>query len=351
MGTRVLAWPAFKPDTGNPYTALLSGALERRGALVDEFSPGRLLRGRYDVWHLHWPERLANEGHPLRRVLAFAALVAVARARRVRVVWTVHNVEGHGRARRPRLERGLMRFLSRRLDGIVALSGAGAGEARRRYPALDRAPVVVVPHGHYVGSYPNAVSPTDSRTLLGLSAGDRVVAFVGRIRPDKGVERLIHEFRGLDDAGARLVVAGRPATAELGLAVETAAAGDGRIQLHLDEVADEELQVFLNAADLVVLPYERLLESGIALLALSFGRPVLVPASPTMRDLGAQVESDNDSHDPVRLFEGPLTARDLADALAAPAVDREALIARVRRVHDWDAIAERTLMLYAEAAR
>ena len=37
-------------------------------------------------------------------------------------------------------ERGLMRWLSTRLDGIVALAGAGVGAARRRYPALENAP-------------------------------------------------------------------------------------------------------------------------------------------------------------------------------------------------------------------
>src|SRR4051812_16594071 len=105
MGTRVLAWPAFKPETGNPYSALLAGALERRGASVDEFSPARALRGRYDVWHLHWPERAASR---LVRVLVFGALVLVARSRRTRVVWTVHNLDGHF-SRHARLERGLMR--------------------------------------------------------------------------------------------------------------------------------------------------------------------------------------------------------------------------------------------------
>src|SRR5436305_14721634 len=100
MGTRVLAWPAFKPETGNPYNALLAGALEKRGAQVEEFTPARLLRGRYDIWHLHWPERAANR---LLRVAIFAVLVLVARARKTRVVWTVHNLDGHF-TRRPRVE-------------------------------------------------------------------------------------------------------------------------------------------------------------------------------------------------------------------------------------------------------
>jgi beta-1,4-mannosyltransferase len=341
MGTRVLAWPASKPETGNPYTALLAGALERRGASVDEFSPGRLVRGRYDVWHLHWPERVANR---LLRVPVFVALVLLARARRMRLVWTVHNLEGHA-CRHPRVERGLMRWLSHRIDGIVALSAAGAGLAQRRYPALDAAPSVVVPHGHYVGRYRNSIRREVARFLLQLAPNDRVVGFVGRIEPYKGVDRLVREFTQLPDQDVRLVVAGQVATPQLRESIEEAAAGDGRIRLFLDEVTDEELQVFLNAADLVALPYERILNSGSALLALSFGRPVLVPATGAMVDLQQQLGDDA-----VRLFEGRLSADGLAAALSRPAPATDELIARVREAHDWDAIAEQTLSLYEETA-
>src|SRR6185369_15633402 len=80
VGTRVLASPAYTPEaSGHPYDALLCSALERHGARVDEFTPWRVLRGGYDVWHLHRPERVANERRPLRRALAFVALVAIAR--------------------------------------------------------------------------------------------------------------------------------------------------------------------------------------------------------------------------------------------------------------------------------
>jgi glycosyltransferase involved in cell wall biosynthesis len=339
MGTRVLAWPAFKPETGNPYSALLAGALERHGASVDEFTPGRLIRGRYDVWHLHWPERVANR---LLRVPVFFALVLLARTRRTRLVWTVHNLDGHF-TRRPRVERRVMTWLSARLDGIVGLSGAGVGAARRLYPALETAPAVVVPHGHYIGRYPNEVSRVDARASLGLAVDDRVLAFVGRIREDKGVERLVREFRFVEDRRARLVVAGRPSSPELALALRTAAAGDERVVLHLREIADDELQVFLNSADVVALPYERILESGTALLALSFGRPVLVPDTLSMRDLRTQIGADA-----VRLFGETL---ELENALSGPRVDPASLIARVRERHDWDAIAERTLTLYAEASK
>jgi len=345
VATRVLGWPAFKPETGNPYNGLLYRALERHGARVEEFSPLRLLRGRYDVWHIHWPERIAHRSAALARLTLFGTLVVWARLRGTRIVWTVHNLEGHGH-RHPELERRFMSWFARRLDAVLCASEAGVVAAVERFPTLRSKPAAIVPLGHYAGHYPNEISRADARVLLGLVESDRVVTFVGRINPYKNVCRLVDEFRWLDEPDARLVVAGRPDSSTLLRAIAKGAAGDERILLRLDDVADDELQVVLNAADLVVLPYERILNSGAALLALSFGRPVLVPDTGSMADLQAELGADA-----VRLYHGGLRTEHLRKALAAPTPDPAGVIARLREAHDWDAIADRTLSLYAEAAR
>lgn len=342
---RVLGWPAFKPETGNPYNALLSAALERRGARVDEFSPRRLLRTQYDVWHIHWPERLAHSSVALLRVAVFGLLVLWARLRGTRIVWTVHNLEGHA-ARRPRLERGLRHWLARRLDGTIALSESGARAAIERYPALRSRARAVVPHGHYIGCYPNDIGREEARAALGIRPEERAVVFVGRIAPYKNVDGLVHEFRGLDHPAARLVIAGRPATDNLRAAIEAAASTDPRIQLHLREIEDDELQLFLNAADLVALPFLRILNSASALLALSFGRPVLVPRNGATCDLVGELGAAA-----VRTYAEPFSAAHLSEALCMPAPDPGKLLGRLRTLHDWDAIAERTLRLYREASR
>jgi glycosyltransferase involved in cell wall biosynthesis len=155
----------------------------------------------------------------------------------------------------------------------------------------------------------------------------------------------VREFGRLDDPRARLVVAGKPATAELRTAIETAAARDPRVQLHLREIEDGELQIFLNAADVVVLPYDRILNSGSALLGLSFGRPVLVPGIGAMDELRSEIGAAA-----VHTFEPPLAAGHLRAALDAAVPDPVALIERLRVHQDWDGIAERTLALYRMAA-
>ncbi|MDY7008651.1 MAG: hypothetical protein SWX82_33215 [Cyanobacteriota bacterium] len=53
---------------------------------------------------------------------------------------------------------------------------------------------------------------------------------------------------------------------------------DSRIKLKFGFVPDKKLQEYFRAANFVVLPFKDILNSGNALLALSFDCPVLVSA-------------------------------------------------------------------------
>lgn len=313
---RVLAWPADANRTGNPYNALLAGTLRDLGVVVDEFTPRRLLRGGYDVWHAHWPDGALGRGSAARAVAGAAAvlaLAAAARARGTRVVWTVHNLRAHD-GPHPRVERAFWRGWARAVDGSLHLGASACAAALAAFPALRAAPSFVVPHPHYRGAYGPPVARADARARLGLPADARVAVYLGHIRPYKAVPALVAAFRGVADPAARLVVAGRPATAALGRAVAEAAEGDARVVLRLDVVPEADVPLVLGAADVVALPYAEVLNSGAALLALSLDRPVLVPEIGAMADLRADVGPEW-----VHLAPVPLTPAALAAALEAAA--------------------------------
>ena len=84
------------------------------------------------------------------------------------------------------------------------------------------------------------------------------------------------------------------------------------MHLHLRSVPVEDVQAHFAAADLVVLPYRKTLNSAVALLALSFDRPVLVPNAGSMAELQREVGAEW-----VLIYEGSegaLTGNDLRDA-------------------------------------
>lgn len=258
------------------------------------FSWRAALFGRYDVVHVHWPELMVRDRRPLRRLVkrrAMDALLLRLALLRTPLVWTTHNLAPHeswSAAERQSLAR-----FTRGVDLAVRLNPT------TEVPA--GLPAVTILHGHYkdrFAGYPAAaVEP------------GRVLYF-GIIRPYKGVDTLITAFRGLPGAGLRLRVVGDPHPGQREL-VEEAERADERIGSRLAYVDDATLVDEVHRAQLVVLPYkEKMHNSGSVLVALSLGRPVLVPASPTNEALAREVGPGW-----VHQYAGELTPQVLADAL------------------------------------
>ncbi len=255
---RVLAWPGLRARSVNPYTRLLYTHLASLGVQVEEFTVARAFRGGYDVLHVHWPEKaLIAESGVMRAAGAAAALAILGAAHfhGARVIWTAHNAEPH-ESRHPRLERWFWEAFVRRVDAVIHLSSAGQHAVEARYPALAALPHAAVPHGHYRGAYPDTMSRDDARAALAIPEEARVVAYLGLIRPYKNVPHLVRTLRALrSDVGqVILLVAGAPHPPALAAEVRAAAEGDPRVRLRLENVPKEEVQRYLRAADLVVLP-------------------------------------------------------------------------------------------------
>ena len=89
---------------------------------------------------------------------------------------------------------------------------------------------------------------------------------------------MIDAFIGLHDPQADLIIAGDADLPDYRVRLENIAGEHPAIHLISDHIPDEELQVYFNAADACVLPYRRATTSGAALLAFSFGKPIVAPA-------------------------------------------------------------------------
>ena len=347
MSLRVLAWPAFDNTTGNPYNRLLYEAMEAEHVAVDEFTPRRALTGRYDIWHMHWPDDLLSirdKQAALARVAGLLALMAWTRLRGTRIVWTVHDLGPH-ESYHPVLERWFWRLFLPQVDGFISLSRHGKRMAERVFPPLQDVPGFVVAHGHYRAAYPNEMNQAEARAALDLDSEAPVMLYVGRIRRYKNVPHLVRTFRQLDRRDVRLLVVGNPASSTLRSEIETAADSDGRLRLALRFIADGAMQLYLNAADLVVLPYQDILHSGSALLALSFDRPVLVPDRGAMNELQAQVGEDW-----VRTYEAPLTPEAMQEGLQWAAETSRADRAPLNAL-EWPVLARQTVNAYESVLR
>ena len=129
----------------------------------------------------------------------------------------------------------------------------------------------VIPHGSYNEFIPTLPPLKDSGTLQLL--------FFGQIKEVKGLDILLEALALARKKGAnvRLTIAGRPwhsdwqkyekIILEQGL--------DENVQLHLGYIPNEKMETFFNNAHMVVLPYRRIYQSGVLLLAMSYGKPCI----------------------------------------------------------------------------
>jgi glycosyltransferase involved in cell wall biosynthesis len=341
---KVIAWPA---GGANPYNGLLYAHLNALGVAVSDFSPLALLRSSGAIWHLHWPERMLNRPSVTAAALRAAALLllgAVARLRKTRLIWTVHNLRPH-EYDHPWIGRWFWPAFTRLLSGFIVLTPRGKQLIEQRHPQLRRTPGYIIPHGHYRGAYPDTVSSAEARAALNLPIDAPVATFIGQIRPYKNVVHLAHVFRQMPGAGTRLVIAGQPGDEPLRDRLLHAASQDPRILLYPEFVPEDAVQLYLRAADLVVLPFTEILNSGSAMLALSFDRPILVPRKGAMAELEHELGVDW-----VRAYDGELTPSTLADALTE-ARGRPPRRCEALARFDWEPLAERTLEAFQMALR
>src|SRR5690606_10353846 len=135
------------------------------------------------------------------------------------------------------------------------------------------------------------------------------------LRPYKNVLNLMRVFSEMEHRNARLFIAGAAVPREFASDVIRESRRDPRIRVDTHAIAGNDVQLYMNAADLVVIPFASILNSGSVLLALSFGVPVLVPRTASMPEI-----RDMAGPDIVHLYDGELTPSHLASALDAARV-------------------------------
>jgi beta-1,4-mannosyltransferase len=277
--------------------------------------------------HLHWMNRVvgdsSDEVDARARLAAFDATLDAFVAAGGKVVWTAHNVLPHD-ARWPELDLELRRSIVAHASAIHVLSAGTAAAIGGSYelPA-DR--TFHVPHPSYLGAYERTISRDEARFRLGIDADEMVYVMVGAIRPYKGLEVLLEAFDGLTDLPGpprRLVIAGYPARERRVTELLEACDVRPRVLLHARKIPPDEMQVFMEAGDVAVLPHLAVLNSGVLLLALTFGLPVVAPDAPGVVEVATPaVRRTFTAGDPASL-RAALVA---ADQMGTPEVRAEAL--------------------------
>ncbi len=146
---------------------------------------------------------------------------------------------------------------------------------------LASAKISIVPFG-INNTVPNtSLSSDEAKQQLGLSESDKAILFFGNIAPYKGLEYLIAAFAKLaaEERDLRLIIAGRPKGPpdywqRIQKAIEDQGIHDRIIQW-IQYIPDDQIESYFKAADVLVLPYTHIFQSGVLFLGYAFGLPAI----------------------------------------------------------------------------
>jgi glycosyltransferase involved in cell wall biosynthesis len=276
--------------------------------------------------------------------------VLLARILMRKVVLTAHDVESFLEG----LEvRALSRFIYRLAHRVIAHNQVSKKELIERIGLVPEV-IEVIPHGNYLHANRPMPSQAESRRVLDIPEQAKVLLLFGQIKEVKGLDLLIDAMPTVlkHHPDAVLLIAGRPWKNDFSIyekSMERQSIRD-RCITHIRYIHDEEVPFYYGASDVVVLPYRRIYQSGVLLMAMSYGMPVIASDLEGMKEIirdgenGLLFRSEDDEDLAARMREilsDPSRAASLGNAA------RE----YVRRHHDWDFIGIQTKLLYDKLLR
>lgn len=309
----------------------------------------RFLRGS-----LHALPQARSSGHQLAHFHFFHVgplelfNVWLARLLGLGVVITAHDVEA--------FKEGLsiplfVRWAYRAAHRVIAHSEIAKRELIQELH-IDPAKIEVIFHGNYLSSVQAGITHQMARAHFGLKPEQRVLLFFGQIKDVKGLDVLLKGFAlaRIADPSLHLLIGGRVWKTDFSVYQELIDRHGLApfCTLHLRYIPDGEVPYFYRCADLVVLPYLRIYQSGVVLMAMSYGTPVLVS------DIEGMLEAVDDedtgfvfkSQDPQHL------AQRLVEVFATPGHAARMGQAGLRQVclhNDWGLLGVQTLACYQRA--
>ena len=169
----------------------------------------------------------------------------------------------------------LTNYFIQRIDGLIAMSKSVLTDGQSFRKDL---PVGYCPHPIF-DNYGQRLSFETAKEKLNLDVNTNYLLFFGFIRDYKGLDLLLNAFADtrLRKFPVKLLVAGEYySSPEPYLELIKKNGLEDLIELRTDFIADEEVNLYFSAADMVVQPYKSATQSGVTQIGYHFNKPMLV---------------------------------------------------------------------------
>jgi glycosyltransferase involved in cell wall biosynthesis len=200
------------------------------------------------------------------------------------VIATIHDVESF---HKKKSRKSTARLLSKP-DGIIAHNETSKLEISK---LIGHEPnnMAIIPHGHYLNFIGSETQKQEARKHIDIPQDSPTFLFFGQIKKVKGLDIALHALSVVKKSvpDVKLVVAGKVWKDDFSY-YETLIKQLGlkdNVILHIGYVPQNIVDNYYYASDAVILPYKRIYQSGVLLMAMSYGKPVIASDLPGMSEI------------------------------------------------------------------
>jgi D-inositol-3-phosphate glycosyltransferase len=261
-----------------------------------------------------------------------------------KVVVTVHDVESFDGVNDIKAAKQILKIA----DNLISHNYITKREMIEKF-TIDSKKISIIAHGNYLSNIPYKIKPQDACKRLKIPHDCQVILFFGQIKKVKGLDILLNALPEIKNHFPRLklIIAGKVWKDDFEQYKNIIRDNHlmDNIDLHTRYIKDEEVPIFYNSADVVILPYRKIYQSGVLLMAMSYKKPVIVSNLDGMLEIindgknGIVFESENPkklSEKIIFALQNPLKLNNIANS------GYETVLCN----HDWDKIGHETSNVY-----
>lgn len=144
----------------------------------------------------------------------------------------------------------------------------------------------VIPHGNFIDFINTDIKQPYFQQELIYEAGKKYLLFFGQIKKVKGLDILLQAMARLPEE-YKLIIAGRPHRDDFTFydkLIDELKISNRVIKL-IRFISDDERDYLFKQCDALVLPYRKIFQSGVLLLAMSYGLPVVASDLPANKEV------------------------------------------------------------------
>ncbi len=270
-----------------------------------------------------------------------------------KLIYTAHNIDQAERdGGNNFMNRLTLKFMYTITDHIIVHTAMMGQQLVERFD-IPKDKISVIPHGIHNAIPETLLTCEEARAKMSLQPDDKVIIFFGNILPYKGLEYLLLALKELrrSHQNMKLIIAGRinkdTSYRDKILSIINEHDLNECLIQKTEYIPDEEIEVLFKSADLSVLPYVYIFQSGILFVSYNFGLPVIATDVGSLREeiIEGKTGFISKPEDPGDLA-NKIDLYFQSDLYANLARNRSIIMKYANDKYSWEKIGEKTRDVY-----